>query len=173
MELADRAIAAASNALRPRGVGETSQSVDSIVPAQLLSQLAAAKRALKEVPHAHKYVRSVRSKCKELGLPQPEALLRGADGTSGLLAILSHVENAQKLAVRAAATISPVGVDGNTLRGELNRMSGVVATACAERDRAREDACRMGEASSAQIAEIRRLTELIEGYQRRLGERAS
>ena len=42
-----------------------------------------------------------------------------------------------------------------------------------ERDLAREEARRAAEACGVQTAEVRRLNELIEGYQRRLGERMS
>jgi uncharacterized protein YdaT len=100
-------------------------------------------------------------------LPQPEEWLRAQAGTAGIAALLSHVQKAQQAAARGSA-VGPVG----GVREELRRAA-AVAEAQRERDVAREQARVATEAHGAQAAEIRRLSELIEGYQRRLGERTT
>jgi uncharacterized protein YdaT len=98
-------------------------------------------------------------------MPQPEEWLQTAAGQVGIAALLEHVQRVQQLAARGTAA-------GGGVREEMRRAA-AVAEAQQKRDVAREQARRVAEAHAAQAAEVRRLTELIEGYQRRLGERTA
>ncbi|EOD04493.1 hypothetical protein EMIHUDRAFT_107658 [Emiliania huxleyi CCMP1516] len=87
---------------------------------------------------------------------------RESDGAAPHPALLGHAERAVDSA-RCAVAASSAASDGAAAAARR-----AVAEAVAERDATRAEAA---EAQAALRAEVRRLTELVEGYQRRIGER--